>query len=65
MHKDEVIAYFGGVGKTAKALGMSHASVSGWPDPIPRGRAFEVEVVTNSSLKVDLSLYQKTTAPSA
>ncbi|MDP0699555.1 Cro/CI family transcriptional regulator, partial [Klebsiella pneumoniae] len=34
MKKNDVISYFGGVGKTAKALNISHASVSGWDEII-------------------------------
>lgn len=63
MKKDDVISYFGGVGKTAQALGLSHASVSGWGDVIPKGRAFEIQVITNEGLRVDLSLYTKPTSP--
>lgn len=65
MKKDDVISYFGGVGKTAKALGLSHASVSGWGEIIPKGRAFEIQVLTSGELLVDLSLYKKSTAPAA
>ncbi|MCS6029566.1 Cro/CI family transcriptional regulator [Klebsiella quasipneumoniae subsp. quasipneumoniae] len=35
MKKVDVITYFGSVGNVAKALGISHASVSGW------GRSFQ------------------------
>ena len=60
MKKNEVISYFGGVGKTAKALGLSHASVSGWTELIPKGRAFEIQVLTKGELKVNPALYEKT-----
>lgn len=59
MKKDDVVSYFGGVSKTAKALGLSHASVSGWSEVIPKGRAFEIQVLTKGTLKVDMSLYEK------
>ena len=35
MKKIDVISYFGSVGNVAKALGISHASVSGWGEVIP------------------------------
>lgn len=63
MRKNDVISYFGGVGKTAKALGLSHASVSGWSELIPKGRAFEIQVITKGALKADTSLYEKPTSP--
>jgi len=65
MKKDDVISYFGGVSKTAKALGLSHASVSGWTDVIPKGRAFEIQVLTKGALKVDATLYEKTNTAGA
>lgn len=60
MKKDDVVSYFGSVGNVAKALGISHASVSGWGDVIPKGRAFEIQALTFEKLKVDPSLYSKT-----
>ncbi|MBH2810138.1 hypothetical protein I5L21_06045 [Serratia liquefaciens] len=65
MKKDDVVSHFGGVGKTAKALGLSHAAVSGWDEIIPKGRAFEIQVLTGGELLVNLSLYKKSTAPAA
>ena len=65
MNKDEVISYFGGVGQVAKALGISHASVSGWGSVIPKGRAFEIQSITNKALKVDPALYAKTNESAA
>ncbi len=59
MKKDEVISYFGGVSNVAKALNISHASVSGWKKVIPKGRAFEIQAITKNEMKVDLSLYAK------
>lgn len=59
MNKDEVLSYFGGVSNLARLLGISHASVSGWGRIIPKGRAFEIQTITNSALKVDPSLYAK------
>ena len=55
----EVISYFGSVGNVAKALGISHASVSGWGEVIPKGRAFEIQALTEMKLKVNPELYLK------
>lgn len=65
MKKDEVISYFGGVGQVAKALGISHASVSGWGAVIPKGREFEIQSITNKALKVDPALYVKASESAA
>ncbi|MCW2097106.1 UNVERIFIED_ORG: hypothetical protein M2382_003658 [Enterobacter sp. BIGb0239] len=65
MKKDDVISYFGSVGNVAKALGISHASVSGWGEIIPKGRAFEIQALTEKKLNVDPSLYSKPTQSAA
>lgn len=59
MKKEDVVSYFGSVGNVAKALGISHASVSGWGEVIPKGRAFEIQALTAEKLKVDPTLYAK------
>ncbi|MFZ4170445.1 Cro/CI family transcriptional regulator [Enterobacter ludwigii] len=61
MRKSEVIKHFGGVCKTAKALGIKHPSVSEWPEIIPEVRAYQVEKITNGRLKFDQSLYPNST----
>ncbi|HGA5699024.1 TPA: Cro/CI family transcriptional regulator [Salmonella enterica subsp. enterica serovar Birkenhead] len=58
MNKSEVIQYFGGVCKTAEALGLTHPSVSVWPEIIPKVAALELEKITNGALKCDLSVYK-------
>ncbi|CAI0790238.1 Cro/CI family transcriptional regulator [Serratia liquefaciens] len=57
MRKAEVISYFGGVVKTAEALGLKHPSVSGWPEIIPEGRAYQIENITKGKLKFNPDLY--------
>ena len=59
MKKYDVVSYFGSVGNVAKALRISHASVSGWGEVIPKGRAFEIQALTAEKLKVDPTLYAK------
>lgn len=59
MRKSEVIEHFGGVSKTASALGISHPAVCRWGDVIPEKQAFVIERITKGKLKYDSSLYQK------
>lgn len=59
MRKSEVIKHFGGVSKTASALGISHPAVCRWSDVIPEKQAFVIERITKGELKYDASLYQK------
>ncbi len=62
MKKADVINYFGGICKTAAALGIKHPSVSEWQEIIPEGRAYQLEKITNGGLKYDPALYRNTTS---
>lgn len=56
MKKSDVIAHFGGVIKTAEALGIKKSSVSQWGEEIPEGRAYQIQVMTGGKLKVRKTL---------
>ncbi|KAJ8740022.1 helix-turn-helix domain-containing protein [Aeromonas veronii] len=51
MKKADVLEHFGGGSKVARALGISAATVSCWGEVIPKGRAYEIEVLTGGALK--------------
>lgn len=51
MKKKTAIKHFGGVVKLAEALGIKPQSVSQWPDEIPQGRAYQIELITKGALK--------------
>ncbi|MFQ2451143.1 Cro/CI family transcriptional regulator [Aeromonas caviae] len=53
MKKTDVLHHFGGVTKTADALGINKATVSCWGATIPKGRAYQIEVLTGGQLKAD------------
>ena len=53
MKKLDVIAYFSGVTKTAKALGISKSAVSLWGEEIPYGRACQVQLLNKGKLKTE------------
>lgn len=53
MDKKIVIEHFGSITATAKALGISHVAVSKWDEIIPKGRAYQIEVMTGGQLKAD------------
>lgn len=57
MKKEKVLEYFGGKFETAKAIGVTRQYVGQWPDIIPMGMAYKIEVVTKGLLKVDPALY--------
>ncbi|MFV0575969.1 MAG: Cro/CI family transcriptional regulator [Vibrio sp.] len=53
MRKSDVISYFGGKLKTAKALGISPASVTQWGEFVPESRAYQIEHITGKALTAD------------
>lgn len=66
MYKSDVIAHFGSIPKTAKALQITRAAVWQWKDLIPRGAAYTVQALTNGALMVSPDLYppkKKPTSP--
>ena len=65
MKKNDVIKHFGGVVETAKALGIKSQSVSGWPEDVPKLRAFQIEKITSGKLKADFNVCLEQTASDA
>ncbi|STR05760.1 Cro/CI family transcriptional regulator [Hafnia alvei] len=59
MKKKRVTEYFGGVGKTALVLGISHPAVCRWGDVIPEKQALKVERITNGELRYDPVFYSR------
>ncbi|MGY3909641.1 Cro/CI family transcriptional regulator [Aeromonas piscicola] len=53
MQKHDVLEHFGSITAIAKAIGISHAAVSKWDETIPKGRAYQIEVLTDGKLKAD------------
>lgn len=56
MLKTEVIAFFGSVTATAKALGISKSTVSVWKKEIPWKYALLVEKISYGKLKSNITL---------
>ncbi|EPJ0728647.1 Cro/CI family transcriptional regulator [Morganella morganii] len=56
MLKTEVIAFFGSVTATAKALGISKSTVSVWGHEIPWKYALLVEKISYGKLKANITL---------
>ena len=51
MKKQTVIAHFGSVKAVADALGIKVQSVYEWPEDIPLGRQFQIQLLTKGKLK--------------
>ncbi|WP_392342708.1 Cro/CI family transcriptional regulator [uncultured Shewanella sp.] len=54
MKKQIAVDHFKGKSNLAKALGISPASVSQWPDDVPELRAYQIERLTEGALKADI-----------
>lgn len=48
---EEMFAYFGSKNKLAKKLNVTPAAIARWKDSIPRGRAYQIEVMTQGLFK--------------
>jgi DNA-binding transcriptional regulator YdaS (Cro superfamily) len=60
MKKATVVEHFGGIeSEVARVLGISPQAVNDWPDVIPKGRAYQLQVITAGKLTVDPSLYPR------
>lgn len=65
MLKSKVVDYYGGISKTAAALGVTHSAVCQWGEVIPQKQAFVIDRITKGKLKYDASLYHKSTNTTA
>ncbi|MGI2108437.1 Cro/CI family transcriptional regulator [Shewanella frigidimarina] len=59
MKKKIAVDHFKGKSNLAKALGISPASVSQWPDDVPELRAYQIERLTKGKLKADVPRLQQ------
>ncbi|MFM5577091.1 Cro/CI family transcriptional regulator [Aeromonas veronii] len=53
MKKEDAISYFGSAAELARSLNISEPAVSRWGETIPKGRAYQIEVLTGGKLKAD------------
>lgn len=53
MKTELAVDYFGTKAAIADALGIKRSAVSQWGETIPRGRAYQIEVLTDGKLKAD------------
>ncbi|MGM0825671.1 MAG: Cro/CI family transcriptional regulator [Pseudomonadota bacterium] len=53
MNKQDVLDFYGGTVKAAKALGRSKGAVSQWADDLPLTLQYEIEGRTSGKLKAD------------
>ena len=62
MDKQAAIAFFGNLTKLAEAVSRSPSSVSEWPDIVPEGMAYKIQVLTKGKIKVDPEVYKRLAA---
>lgn len=59
MNKIDVVQHFGSEMKLADILEVSRQAINKWPDPIPEGVAYKLQVLTGGALRVDPAVYKK------
>lgn len=59
MRKAAAVEHFETESAVARALGITHQAVNNWPDIVPKGSAYQLQVITAGKLTVDPSLYEK------
>lgn len=62
MKTQDAINHFGGLRKVAELLGLSTQAAYSWGDIVPKGRAYELQALTEGALPVVLSDYPATPA---
>ena len=60
MLKETAIKHFGSAAAVGRAIGRAPSAVTEWPDVVPEGLAYKIQVITGGLLQVDQALYQKT-----
>lgn len=58
MKKTEAINFFGSVKKLADYLEISDKAVYAWPEVVPEGAAYKLQVLTSGGLRVNQKLYR-------
>ncbi len=53
MKTKEAIEHFGGIKNLADALGIWPQTVYQWGEKVPKGRAYQLQVITKEKLKVN------------
>ncbi|HHW4403769.1 TPA: Cro/CI family transcriptional regulator [Aeromonas hydrophila] len=53
MKTNHAVKYFGSKAALARALGINKGAVSQWGEKVPKGRAYQLELMTGGQLKAD------------
>jgi len=51
--KQEIVAHFGGVTATARALDIARQTVQRWKTRVPLGRQYEIQIITGGKLRAN------------
>lgn len=58
MYKSDALAHFDGNGaELARFLGVTRKAVAAWPEIVPEGSAYKLQVKTGGKLRVNPALY--------
>lgn len=53
MKTESAVKHFGSKAAIADAIGIKRSAVSQWDETIPKGRAYQIEVLTGGKLKAE------------
>ena len=59
MLKETAIKHFGSAAEVGRALGRSPSAITEWPEVVPEGMAYKLQVITGGLLRADPTMYQK------
>lgn len=59
VRKTEVKKHFGSLDAIARALSITKSAVSQWPERVPQGAAYKLQVITGGKLRVRAGMYSK------
>lgn len=60
MLKSTAVKHFGSCAAVARAIDRWSSAVVAWPEIVPEGMAYKIQVITKGRVRVDPSLYKKT-----
>lgn len=58
MKTADAIKFYGTKAALARALGIKPPSIHDWGDLVPKGRAYELQDLTDGALQVDRAAYE-------
>lgn len=62
MLKKTALEHFGTAAELARAIGRTPQAIDEWPEVVPEGMAYKIQVITGGKVQVDPTLYRRARA---